>query len=468
MPRPTPVGANAAPGVRFAPGLTGSGRIAAAGMLPWHHMRTFARLRSAIRRARAAAAIFTLLSMTGVVAWAAAAATPAPARRDSARAESPPAPLIRPPRSTPGGPRSGSPPEDTALASRKRKAREEFGRGLMLEEQQAFSAAIISYTNAARNDPSLKGPSHRIGLLFMSRQQYEAAAKAFREEQRRAPDDVANSMEYALALCELGDSTRSTRMLEDLNRRVPGDADVWRSLGFVYGRHGRYDAAEKALRGAVGLRPKFAKAWRDLGVVLAARSRDREAREAYARALTLDPRDESTLINLANLESRQGAHARALALYARAEKIDSTQAYAYRGQIRELVTLDREADAGAVWKRWLAASEGDPAVRDGAVRHFIRQERTDIALGIVREAIRERPKAGEPWWLQGEVQAAAGDTRAALASYRRAHGLFGASDDKARAEAAIAALRAAAPDSLQALFEADSLAARADTTRGGR
>ena len=272
-------------------------------------------------------------------------------------------------------------------------------------------------------------------------------------------------MEYALALCELGDSTRSTRMLEDLTRRAPGDADVWRSLGFAYGRHGRYAAAEKALRGAVGLRPRFAKAWRDLGVVLAARDRDREAREAYAKALALDPRDESTLINLANLESRQGEHARALALYARAERIDSTQAYAYRGQIRELVTLDREADAGAVWKRWLVASGGDPAVRDGAVRHFIRQERADIALGIVREAIRERPKAGEPWWLQGEVQAAGGETRAALASYRRAHGLFAASEDKARAEAAIAALRAAAPDSLRALFEADRLGARADTTR---
>jgi tetratricopeptide (TPR) repeat protein len=351
---------------------------------------------------------------------------------------------------------------DTALVSARRRAREEFGRGLMLEEQQAYSAAIISYTNAARRDPTLKGPSYRIGLLFMSRQQYPSAARAFREEQRRDPDNVDNSMEYALALCEIGDSTRSQRMLEGLSRRAPGNAEVWRSLGFVYGRLGRYDRAEKALRGAVGLRPGFAKAWRDLGVVLAARGRVAEARDAYRKALSLEPKDESTLVNLANLESRAGDHARALALYGQAADIDSTQALAYRGQIRELVALGREPDAGAVWKRWLEASGGDGAIREGAVRHFVRQQRTDVALSLARDGVREHPKWGESWWLLAEVQAAAEDTRGSLESYRRAWRNFAAPEGKQRAEDGIRALRAASPDSLRAVFEADSVAAAAE------
>ncbi len=410
------------------------------------------------------AALFVVML---ALALPAARAHAAAARTDSTRAESAPAPMIRmPAAAAPATPAKLASPasEDTAIVNGRKRAKEQFGRGLMLEEQQAYSAAIISYANAARSDPTLRGPSYRIGLLFMSRQQYGPAMKAFREEMRRDPESVPNTMEYALALCELGDSTRSVRMLDDLTRKAPGNADVWRSLGFVQGRYGHYDAAEKALRGAIALKPRFAKAYRDLGVVLAARSRDREAREAYAKAIEYDPSDESALINLANLEARNGGHERALTLYAKAETVDSTQAYAYQGQVRELVTLGREAYAGAVWKRWLAASGGDPDVRDGTVRHYLRQDRNDIAMGIARDAVREHPRSGEAWWLLGDVYADGGELRSALDAYRKAWRAFAQPADKARADRSIAALRGVAPDSLRALFAADSVAALTDTT----
>ena len=398
-----------------------------------------------------------------------------PARRaspavDSSRMESAPGKLIvpRPAANAPAAPATPA-SEDTALASIRRKARADFGRGLMLEEQRAYSAAIISYTNAARMDPTLRGPSYRIGLLFSSRQQFDPAARAFREELHRNPDDRAAQMEYAIALAELGDTTRAIRMLEGLTRRAPSDAAVWRSLGFVYGRAGRHEAAERALRGAVGLDPKFARAWRDLGVVLAARGKDVEARDAYRRALIADPTDETSLINLGNLEARAGDHEHALAHYHDAERRDSSQALAYRGQIRELVTLGREQDAGAVWRRWLAVAPEDADTREGAARHFAHTGRADAALELAREGVRLQPRSGEAWWLLGEMHVEALDLPAALKSYRESAKQFRAPADRARAQASIAALRAGAPDSLRALFAADSVAAaRADTARAGR
>ena len=51
----------------------------------------------------------------------------------------------------------------------------------------------------------IQAPAYRIGLLYASRQQYGPAARAFREELHRNPDDRAATMEYALALSELGD-----------------------------------------------------------------------------------------------------------------------------------------------------------------------------------------------------------------------------------------------------------------------
>ena len=381
---------------------------------------------------------------------------------DSTAFESAPGRLLVPSRApapgvSPSGPAATS--QDTALVSRRRKAREDFGRGLMLEKQHAYAAAILSYTNAARLDPALRGPSYRIGLLYASRQQYRPAARAFREELHRDPGNRAATMEFAVALAELGDTTRSVRMLEDLTRRAPGDAAVWRSLGFVHGRAGRHAAAEKALRGAVGLDPKFARAWRDLGVILAAQDKRSEARAAYRRALQIDPGDETALINLGNLDSRAGDHEQALAHYREAARGDSTQALAYRGQIAELVALGREAEAGAVWRRWLAVAEDDAEVREGAARHFIRQGRTDIALQLARDGVRRAPDSGEAWWLLGEVRGETGDLRSALDAYRRAAKGFTTPADVARAEESISAIRVTAADSLRSWFTADSAAA---------
>ncbi len=371
-------------------------------------------------------------------------------------------PPVRPPELGLDLPAAG----DTSGAAAHQHAREAFGRGLMLEEQKAYAAAIISYVNAAKADPKLRGPCYRMGLLYVTRQQWVPALKAFREELRRDPDSREAGMEYALALSETGDSTHAIRRLEELTRRAPGDARIWRAMGVAYGRAGRLDAAEKALRGSVALDAKNARAWRDLGVVLAARGHTDAARDAYRRALAVEPRDETALVNLANLESASGFHAKALANYHAAELLDSTRAQAYRGQIRELVLLNREAEAGGVWRRWLAVAPEDPEVHEGTARHYVHEGRTDIALQLARDGVRETPKNGHAWWLLGEMQAEAGDHRGALVAYRESQGHTRDMALRMRAEQSIAALRLAAPDSLRAYFTADSVAAAAaDTTR---
>jgi tetratricopeptide (TPR) repeat protein len=389
------------------------------------------------------------------------ATSPAPA--DSAVYESPPGKLIVPPRTPSGAEQS---PADTARAAAHRKALEAFGRGLALERDGAYAAAIISYTNAARMDPTLRGPSLRVGKLFAWKQQYDPAARAFREEMHRDPDNPEPVTQYALMLAEMGDTARPVPMLQELTQRAPGNAAVWRALGFVYARLGRHDAAERALRGSIALNGKDPQAWRDLGVVLAARGEEPGAREAYRHALAVDPHEVSTLVNLGNLEARAGDHAHALAHYAQAEREDSTLADAYRGQVRELVALGREPGAGAVWRRWLVSAPDDHEVREGAARHFVRQGRVDVALEIARDGVRRSPSSGEARWLLGEMQAEAEDPLAALTAYRDAAARFREPADRARAEAGIARLRASAPDSLRARFTADSVtAARADTTR---
>ena len=395
----------------------------------------------------------------------AAAAKPKPAahavRPDTTPPESPPAPLIV-------TPKPGAAAEDTTGAAARKRAHDAYLRGLALERSGAYAAAIISYVEAARGDPTLKGPSYRVGMLFAWKRQFEPAARAFRAELKRDPDSHDATRQYALMLAELGDTLRPVRMLEELTRRAPEEPQAWRALGFAYARVGRTADAERALKGSIALDAKNAAAWRDLGVLYADKGDTQAARDAYRRALAIEPDEVATLINLGNLDGRLGNHAEALEHYREAARRDSTYLDAYRGQIRELVVLGREPEAGAVWKRWLAVVPDDE-VREGAARHFVRQGRTDIALEIARDAIRDAPDQGEPRWLMGEMQLAAGDTAAALTAYREAWQRYQKPDDRARASASIAALRAAAvSDTLRARLRADSVRyARADTLKKG-
>lgn len=377
-----------------------------------------------------------------------AVATRAQAPADSAIFESPAAPLIVP----------GQTPLDSTARTPAERAQAEYLKGRALERQSFPGAAIMAYTNAVRIDPSLRDAHFRMGKLFLTRQQWIPAALSFAEELKRDPGSREAGREMGWALANAGDSARSITQLELLVKRDARDAAAWQTLGFAYARFGRMADAERALRRTVALDARDADAWRDLGVVLASTGRASEARSAYRKALSLDPADESTLINLGNLEARSKRWSEALDAYARAERLDSTQALAYRGQVQALRALARETEAGPVYRRWLTAFPDDALARIEAIVLFEQTGRHDIALELGRAAVRNAPRSGEARLALGMAHRAGGEIREALLEFREAERYLSAPEQRERVRTLIRAMRANAPDSLRALFEADSLA----------
>src|SRR5439155_7541904 len=129
-------------------------------------------------------------------------------------------------------------------------------------------------------------------------------------------------------------------------------------------------AAAVGLRRAGGLGPDLSSEHRDLGALLASRGQDRAAREEYRKAMALDPHEATVWVNLGNLERRAGHGEQALRCYREAESRDSTLALAYQGQIAVLREAHRDADAGAVYRRWVDAVPADLDARLEAVRFF--------------------------------------------------------------------------------------------------
>lgn len=372
-----------------------------------------------------------------------------PTRDTTTTIDSEPAPLLMPGRPNPG---------DAERRTPAQRAREEYALGRGLEEQGAAAAAISAYRKAVRLDPTIRDARYRMGRLFVAVGQHAAAVREFAGEVEHDPANTRAARELGLALANAGDTTNAIRQLEMLTRRGAKDTASWRALGFAYGLARRHADAERALRRATALDPRDAGAWRDLGLVLAVRGRAGEARDAYARSAKLDPRDGGALLNLGNLEARERRWAAALAAYHAAEARDSALLPAYDGQVRVLREMKRDAEAGAVYRRWLAVRPDSPGTRIEAIRLFDSIGRRDIALELARDGVRANPRSGEAHLALGMALEAAGDVAGMLGELRRAGKLFRDPEQRARLEATIASLRERAPDSLRAVYVADSLA----------
>lgn len=387
-----------------------------------------------------------------------AAAQPAPPRGpaaaaaipDSTSPESEPAPLLIPGRPSPG---------DTTHRSPGRRAREAFALGLQLEQSGAPGAAIASYRNAVKFDPTIPDANFRMAMLFLTRDQVAEATRCLAAEVEHHPENDDAVRQLGLCLARLGETSRALQHLERLARRQPNQGANWHALGFAYLSANRPRDAESALRRALKLPPTTAEEQRDLGAALSALGRDAEARAQYRRALELDRCDRSSWVNLGNLERRAGRRDSALARYRRAEACDSSFAPALQGQVTLLRELKRDGEAADVYRRWLTRHPDHHGARLEAVRLLDALGREDEALEVAREGTRLPVDSGQPHVILGLVLRGRGETRAALAELRKAERLFARSpEEQERVRKTIAAMRASAPDSLKSLFEPDSAA----------
>lgn len=354
--------------------------------------------------------------------------------------------------------RSHSAPADTSPAGRRARARDKYDMGRALERAQEPAAAIIAYRTATMLDPAIADANYRMGMLFLTKNQLQIAAECFVQELKHHSENVDAARQLGLTYARLGRNQRAVLQLEPLAYAHAGDPENWAALGFAYAAAARPGAADSALRRAIALKPNVASWHRDLGVVLAGRGQLVEARREYRLAAKLDPKDATPWVNLGNLESRAARYEPALAAYRAAEARDSLSSLAMEGEVKTLRDLGRDADAGEVYRRWLARRPDDHNARLEAVRLYGDLGRDDIALEIAREGVRALPDSPDAHLVLGMALRSSGDWRDGLAEMRRAESGFSAPEDRARVRTLIGSMRGQAPDSLRAFFAADSVA----------
>jgi len=141
-----------------------------------------------------------------------------------------------------------------------------------------------------------------------------------------------------------------------------------------------------------------------------------------------------------------------------ATEADSSYVPAYQAQLSWLRKAGRENEMGAVYRNWVRARPDDLDLRLEAVRYFNDQGRSDLSVELARDGVRRSRRSPDAHLILGMALESSGDSRAALRELRTAESLYKTPEGRTRVRSMITTMRGAAPDSLRAMFTADSAA----------
>jgi Flp pilus assembly protein TadD len=120
-----------------------------------------------------------------------------------------------------------------------------------LQGEEKLAAQL--YQEIAKRAPEQAAPFNNIGVNYLSQGKYTEAivnlSKAFLLDEK--DERIRNNLAMAFAL--YGQEGQALKLFSKTN----GEAAAWNNLGYLYMTQGHYDDAERALKKAMELNPKF-------------------------------------------------------------------------------------------------------------------------------------------------------------------------------------------------------------------
>ena len=235
-------------------------------------------------------------------------------------------------------------------------------------------------------------------------------------------------VDAAWALLAKGRRPEAIRLLNDIIKNNPRDADARLLLGSVLQEEGDRDGSIAQLSEAVRLRPRSAEAENALGEAFNAFGDAKAARDPFEKAVALSPRFAQAHVNLASVLLQAGELDRAAQSLDRAIELmghtrdaadphylrakvatdqgdvraaaehlaqavalrpDFAQAWSDLGDARK--TLLDGAGALAAFERAVALAPGDSVAQTRLGSQYLAQGKTDLAVAHLQEAVRLDP-----------------------------------------------------------------------------
>ncbi len=265
-----------------------------------------------------------------------------------------------------------------------------LARGQMLEMLQQPAAAAEAFDQAARHAPELAAAHYQHARLRRDLGERERALHAAQQAARLAPQDANTLQLLAMLQEERSQLPEALATLDAALLLAPDRAALHHNRGVVLHRLGRHAQALASHQRAHGLGLDVAEAHYNLGNTLQALGRADEALAAYRRALALQPLHALSLYDLAKLRWALG-HGDFTAELEAAERAapQSDVPPSLLGLL--LLRAERAEAAASAYRRAAALAPTNAAYADGLGQSLSLLGQHDAACAAHRQAVALAP-----------------------------------------------------------------------------
>jgi tetratricopeptide (TPR) repeat protein len=201
--------------------------------------------------------------------------------------------------------------------------RSEITRFESTRDAAAYDRAEAACKRAATMDPQLREVNLALGDLHQARSEPARAIAFYKqalEDQALKPDAYLG---MARAEAAQKHPEAAFEYFERARQLRPGDASLYRSLGFHYYVNGDLPKAIATYKVATELEPNDEEAWASYGGLCMLHGDTACASDAYMRSLAIKP-SYGALLNLGTLRYDAGVYDEAASLYRRAVALDAS------------------------------------------------------------------------------------------------------------------------------------------------
>ena len=127
------------------------------------------------------------------------------------------------------------------------------GLASLYVDRERYAEAEAAYERALEAAPEIWQTHFNIGNLYWNLDRFDSARDAYLRALELNPDDTDTRFNLAVTWLALERTDEALPHLEELSRRTPENATVWRELGRVYALDERIEESEAAYEAAAAL-----------------------------------------------------------------------------------------------------------------------------------------------------------------------------------------------------------------------
>ena len=266
---------------------------------------------------------------------------------------------------------------------------------------------IKTLTQTVKDNPNDKLAQAELGQLLIETGNPSDGRDHLENAVRLGLDEAQVWFYIGIADNELSDPQDALAALQRAENLDPANPAVLSNLVDTYLRVGSVDDALRVANRAVQLHPTEAFAYESLGTVQLDRNQFDEGRKSLQKAIQIDPKDSraKSLIGRSYLSQKNPDPDKALEQFNAILAADPKSTDALAGKAEALARKNDVAGAVAVLQQIVKLQPDNVEPEDDIAQMYLDKNMPDQARQAFAQAIKDHPKAPEPYALQAEYDA---------------------------------------------------------------